>query len=213
MINITLPGLLVLTVLTWDRNRDWTNDLALYETEYQRGHHDSNILRLLTATNIRSRNYARVVKICDENEAARKKYYFNNFVYYCAVAYENQKRFEEAEQAYLLQIKHPPFRIEASLALAHFYVRQHRLHDAEKRFLAAVDWSEDPADKAMYMAEMILSLNPASRDQAIIARDFIRQALEHRPGWPKAEQMLQQLDKALQSIPATSVTENAQEPR
>jgi tetratricopeptide (TPR) repeat protein len=200
VVNFALPVLVLLTFLTWDRNADWASDLKLFETEYQKGYRGSNVLRILANTHLLAKNYARVVKICDENRGNEKlPNNANPYWVYCAIAYEHQNRIKEAEEAYLLQIGAPRIRIEASLALAHFYIRQKRRYDAEKHFLDAVNWSEDPADKALYMGEMIISLNPALRDQAVMARDYVREALRLRPGWRKAEIMLEGLDRVLNS--------------
>jgi hypothetical protein len=87
------------------------------------------------------------------------------------------------------------------MSLARFYTRHARPQDAEKRFMAAIDWSNDPADKALNMAEMLINLNPKSREQGIIAKGHLEEALRLRPGWAKAEIMLQKVEQALNSSP------------
>lgn len=89
------------------------------------------------------------------------------------------------------------------MSLARFYLRRARPLDAEKYFKSAIDWTNDPADKALKTAEMVLALNPKSKEQAIIAKGYIEQALHHRPGWDKAELMLKALEKALNSAQNT----------
>jgi len=197
VVNCALPVLVLLTFLSWDRNADWADDVTLFETEYLRNR-NSHLLRLLANTQLLAKNYERVVKICDENRGIKNRpLKDNSYWVYCAIAYEKENRIKEAEEAYLLQIGEPRIRIDASLALAHFYIRQNRRYEAEKHFLDAVNWSEDPADRAFYMGEMIISLNPAIRDQAVLARNYVREALRLRPGWRKAEIMLEGLDRAL----------------
>jgi len=197
----------VLTALTWDRNADWSSDLALYEAEYQMGNRGENTLRLVTSAQLAMRNTARVVTICDENRARQEKYSYSTFLIYCARAYEKENRFADAERTYLISVKNPSTRIGASLALANFYIRHGRPQDAEKQFKVAIDGADNPADKALYQAEMVLGLNPRSRKQGAVARGYIEEALRLRPGWREAESMLEVLDKALNSSPTDEINE------
>jgi hypothetical protein len=195
----SMPVLLVWTALSWDRNADWGSDVSLFETEYQLGSRDKNTLRLLTSAQLAGGNQARVVSICDENPEKQKKYASSSFVHYCALAYENQHRNDAAERAWLLQVGQTKTRIFASIALAHFHVRQGRRQDAARHYAAAIGWITDPADKAFYQAEMILTLHPKSRSQGIKARGYLEEALRLRPVWPEAESMLKAVDHAVQS--------------
>jgi len=193
-----LPALLALTVLTWNRNADWADDVTLLEADYKRGENTQpDVLRLLADALIAEKNYPRVVQICDENRKLQKRLVFTSFVYSCTVAYEKLGRFREAEQAYQLQIGYPRTRVLASVALARFYLRQNRPQDAEKQFQNAIDWSQDPAEKALYRGEMIISLGPLTFEQLSIARGYVAEALNLRPGWSNAEAMLKRLDKLL----------------
>lgn len=209
VVNSVMPVLLVLTLLTWDRNADWADDITLFETDYRQGRNPNHdILRLLTDALAQANKHARVVEICDENLKLQKRHVKSSINYHCAVAYEKQHRLKAAERAYLAQIEYPRTRVLASAALAHFYLRQNRQQDAEKRFLDVIDWSEDPAEKALYRGEMIVSLYPYRREQLSMARSYLREALRLRPGWSKAENMLHNLDRALgysnSSIPPDS---------
>jgi len=197
VLNCVLPVLLVLTIVTWDRNADWANDRKLYETEYERGYHGAHILRLLTSTYIREEDYANAARICDENWKMQASTRNTSFPYYCSIAYEHQNRIEAAERVYRLQIDFPRTRVLASRAFANFYVRQNRPKDAVKHFVNAINWSEDPAVKAFYTAEMMLALNPGNREQLALARSKIQEALRLRPGWEEAEQKLKELNRIL----------------
>ncbi len=210
MARIALPVLLVLTGLTWARNADWRSDVSLFGVEYLRGHRDVNTLRWMTGAHLSARNFARVVKICDDNLAKQEEYGNSTFVQSCASAYEQQHRFKEADRAHLYAIEHKQTRVAASMSLAHFYLRHGRKADAKKRFLDAIDWSKDPAEKALNTAEMIIALNPRNREQEIAAKGYIEDALQHRPGWSKAETMLLNIEKALDSSPTLQIPE---EPR
>jgi tetratricopeptide (TPR) repeat protein len=199
LLRITLPVLLLLTGLTWARNAEWRSDVALFGVEYERSRPNANTLRWLTGAHVRARNFARVVQICDDNQAKQEKYGYSTYVQSCATAYEHQRRFEDAERAHLHAIEYKSTRIAASMSLARFYLRHARPLDAEKRFTAAIAWTTDPADKALSTAEMIISLNPNNREQAVIAKGYIEEALQLRPGWPKAETMLAAVEMALAS--------------
>ena len=205
LVGIGIPILVVLIAVTWDRNMEWASEATLFETEYQRGDRTLSTLRLLTAAQLTAKNQARVVEICDENQEKQEKYALSKFVHYCAIAYEHQHRYEEAERAHLLRTDHPKVKVNASIDLARFYIRLERFRDAEKYFNTAIERSNDAAQKALYEAEMILSLNPKSRKQGIVARTYIIEALRIRPGWTQAESMLKSLDHAL-NRPATRET-------
>ncbi len=195
-----MPVLLVLTALTWERNADWLSEVSLFEAEYQQGNRGESTLRLLTAAHLNARNEARIVEICDENPGKLEEYAASKFVYYyCAVAYEDQRRYKEAEHAYLLAIEHRKTRTDAGVRLARFYLRQGRRQDAEKQFTAVIDSSDDPADKALYQGEMIVTFNRNNRKQVTRARGYIEEALRLRPGWSKAESMLKAVNKVLNS--------------
>ena len=172
---------------------------TLFETEYQRGNRGKKVLRMLTTGHLANNNPVRVVNICDENSKQQEMY--REFANNCGVAYESQRRYEEAERAYQYSIGHHAARVSGSVLLARFYIRQRRFQDAEKHFIAAVDWSDDPADKALYKGEMIASVNPGSRRQATVARGYVEEALRLRPEWSKAELMLKKIDKMLNSSP------------
>jgi len=205
VVNCVMPLLLVLTALTWDRNADWSDDVTLLENDYRNGgNRQGDVLRLLTDALIHEKNYARVVQICDENWKLQELYVTNSFVLSCTIAYEKQHRFKEAERAYHLQIGYPRTRVLASAALARFYVRQKRPREAQQQFLNAIDWSEDPADKAFYRSEMIVRLGPVTFEQLSIARGYAEEAVRLRPDWPKAEAMLKRLDKLVGSHAPTN---------
>jgi len=197
VLNALLPALLVLTILTWDRNAEWASDRKLFETEYERGYHGNHILRLLTSTYIRENDYENAARICDENWDAQASTRNTSFPYYCSIAYEHQNRIEAAERVYRLQIEFPRTRVLASRAFAKFYVRQNRPKDALRHFINAINWSKDPAIKAFYTAEMMLALNPGNREQLELARSRIQEALRLRPEWEEAEEKLRELNRIL----------------
>jgi len=197
LIGITMPVLLVLTAVNWDRNADWISEASLFEREYQRGQRDIHTLRWVASANLTARNFGRVVKICDESLEMQEKNGNSTFVQTCSSAYESQGRIEEAIRAHQFAIGRKSTRIPASMSLARLYIRYDRPADAEKQFKNAIAWTEDPADKALFTAEMIIALNPRGREQGIIARGHVEEALSLRPGWPEAERMLQVLDRAL----------------
>ena len=192
-----VPILLVLAALTLDRNMDWRSEVSLFENEYQRGNRGSATLRWVAAAYLKTRNFAWVVQMCDDNLDKQELYGDSSFVESCATAYEQQQRNEEAERAYFYAIAKKKTRAAASMALARFYLRHARPQDAEKQFIAAIEWSDDPADKALNTAEKVINLNPNSREHGILARRYIKEALDLRPGWAKAEKMLQAVERAL----------------
>ncbi|MSQ98512.1 MAG: hypothetical protein EXR85_04335 [Xanthomonadales bacterium] len=202
---IALPVLLVLTAVTWARNTDWRSEASLFGADYKRGLRAEATLRWMTSAHLKAGNFAWVVKICDDNLAKQEEYGGSAYVQSCASAYERQHRYEEAERAHLYAIDKRNTRVAASMSLAHFYLRRARPLDAEQRFKAAIDWSGDPADKALNTAEMIIALNPNNREQAIAARGYIEDALQHRPGWPKAETMLKAIAKGLNTSPILQI--------
>ena len=205
VVSFGMPVLLLLAGLTWERNADWVSDVSLFEAEYQLGDRGKILLRMLTSAHLFAGNMERIVTICDENTASQEEYAHSKFVYYCAIAYENQNRNAAAERAYLLAIGDSSLQISIRVALANFYIRQERRQDAAKYFVSVIDLSDDPADKALYSGEMIISLFPRSRKQLTKARGYIEEALRLRPGWPKAEFMLKGVNTALNSSPGQTI--------
>jgi len=61
--------LFVLIPVTWARNAEWSNEIALFESDYSRGVHTGYLLRLLTAAHLRENNFKRVIEICETQRA------------------------------------------------------------------------------------------------------------------------------------------------
>jgi Tfp pilus assembly protein PilF len=201
---LAMPVVLFLTALTLDRNADWANEIALFGTEYERGKRNGFNLRLVTSAYMGVKDYARVVELCDENLSVQKKDGGSSFVENCAFAYESQQRLAEAERAHRFAIRFRSTRVASSMSLARFYIRHGRPEDAAKEFSAAIDWSHDPAAKALYSAEMIMSLYPGNRERWIEAKGLLEEALDLKPGWPQAESLLKAVNSELNSIPESA---------
>jgi len=191
--------LFLLTPVTWARNTDWSNEIKLFESDYRRGVHTSNLLRLLTAAHLRENNLNRVIKICEAQRAEQK--IFGSFSTHCASAYSYSGRHEEAEQAYLVGTQYKSSRSLAHSNLAQHYMRQGRWQDAKIQFEMAIEVEENPADKAYHTGYMLVHLYTNDRDKLLEARGYFEEALRLQPRLRTAQSWLNRLNQALGEVP------------
>ncbi len=153
--------LFVMIPVTWARNAEWSNEITLFESDYNHGIHTSEVLRLLTAAHLREGNLHRIIEICDEQPANQKVY--GMFSTQCASAYSNARRYDDAERAYLMGTQHKQSRTMAHTNLAQHYLSQGRWEDARIQFEKAVKVADNPADKAFNTGNMLIHLYPGDR--------------------------------------------------
>ena len=194
---LVMPIVLVLAVLTWERNADWGSEITLFEAEYRAGDPDVNALRLLTSVHQNRKNWDRIIAICDREVEMQEANGDSVFTRTCATTYERRNRLAEAERAWQYATGFKKTRVTASKALGHFYLRHGRPNEADQQYLAAIEWSDDPAEKALNQADRLLRMYPGDTDAAVKAGEYLEEALRYRPDWVNAKRMLRRVEKIL----------------
>jgi tetratricopeptide (TPR) repeat protein len=194
-----LLSLFLLIPVTWARNADWSNEITLFESDYNRGVHTAYLLRLLTAAHLRENNFNRVIEICEAQHVEQK--IFGSFSTHCASAFSYSGRHDEAEQAYLVGTQFKGSRRLAHSNLAQHYMRQGRWDDAKIQFEKAVEVEKNPANKAHFTGYMLVHLYPSNREMLMEARSYFEEALRLQPHLDIAQTWLNRVTQALGDVP------------
>lgn len=192
-------AVLLLTPLTWARNADWSDEVALLEHDYRHGVRDWASLRLLTAAHLLERNYQRVMEVCRANENTRRK--FGQLSVHCGTAYALSGDAQGAEQAFRDATEHTSSRTRAHSNLARLYVSQGRRDEAQAQFKRAIETEENPASRAYREGLMLVQLYPEDRARLFEARAHFAEALRLQPRLELAISALQQVDRDLERLP------------
>ena len=194
-----LLALFLLAPVTWARSAEWSNEIALFESDYSHGVHTGYLLRLVTAAHLREKNYKRVIEICEDQRTEEKK--DGMFSTHCATAYSYSGRLEEAERAYLEGTRHEESGRLARSNLALHYLRHGRWQDAKIQFEKAVEVEKDPANKAYYTGYMLVHLYTSDHEKLREARGYFEEALRLQPRLVIAQSWLNRVNQALGETP------------
>jgi tetratricopeptide (TPR) repeat protein len=179
---------------TWKRNTLWADEVALFESDFSKGNHDSVLLGYLAGIQLEARNEGRVLELCDAFlEQASRSFSMDLS---CGIVYARSDRPDEAEKAFLMAIRLPGSGWPAYRRLASLYLRQGRPGEAEALLDRAVQEESDPALKAFKRGYMLMTLfrdDPEAQRQA--TREF-RRALELNPRLHIVRSWLPRLERA-----------------
>lgn len=194
----TLPILVLLAALCWERNSEWASEVNLFETEYQQGHRGLKTLSLLVSSHNKEERFDRVVQICDENmdQIAGAVRLVNT----CAVAYSKLQRMDDAIAAFELLAGQENSWIDARLSLVSIYIAQGNRQKAADQYVDIINRVEEPERKELYKGDLLVSLFPKNRERLMMAKQHYQVALKLKPGWEAAEDRLTQLEKMISSI-------------
>jgi tetratricopeptide (TPR) repeat protein len=197
---ITLPLLVVLAALSWDRNADWSSEINLFETEYNAGHRGYQETRLLIARHHLEGHSRRITQICDENPGlvATRVRTTNT----CVVAYTRFGRYDEAIAAFQAAAAHSDNWIEARINLARMYIGLGRLQEGADQFKAVVDGVDSPALKEIYTGDFLMTLYPKNRARLNQARAHYNRALKLDPDLASMQERLDAVDQLLEELTA-----------
>lgn len=209
---LSLPVIVLLAALCWERNSQWSSELNLFETEYYQGHRGYHTVRLMVSSYHKQGNARRVAQICDENSE-----YFERSIKIaktCAANYVVLKRPEDAIAALETTGKDEELWIQARTSLATIYVALREMQKAADLYVEIVNGVEAPEEKEMYKGDLHVTIYGKNREKLLVARKHYQNALEIRPGWKPAEQRLTVLDKLLADMEAATERESpAVDPR
>jgi tetratricopeptide (TPR) repeat protein len=189
----------LLTPITWARNADWSDEVALLEHDYRHGVRTRASLRLLTAAHLLERNHARVVEVCRAN--AQEQQRSGQLNVHCGTAFAMAGDPQRAERSFLDAIEDPASRTRAHSNLARLYLTQGRRDEARAQFELAIETEDNPATRAYRQGLMLARLYPEERGKLLEARAHFEEALRLQPRLALAIDALEQVDRDLARLP------------
>ena len=204
---LSLPVLVLLAALCWERNNQWSSNLNLFETEYAQGYRGQDTLRILLSAHNMQGNTRRVVQICEENPQAFK--FSVKLANTCAVAFMSVQRTDDAIAAIKIAAEQPNQWIKARISLAAIYIAQREHQKAADLYAEIVNGVEEPEKKEMYKGDLYVTVFKKSRTNLLLAQKHYLIAAELRPGWRPVEKRLAAVEVLLAEMDEST----GQEPR
>ena len=187
--------LLLFGVGTHVRNEAWHSNLALFEAEYAAAPESGETLRLLTGAYLGKKDYDAVVGLCDKHLAAhRNNPKFNN---HCGAAYDQARRYDDAETAYLAATASGDIGSVPFVNLGRLYLRLNRWAAAKDAFEKGVAAEDNPARKHLRRGHMLTRLYPGDRQKLTEAKAEFETALSLQPGLGTARTWLSRVNRSL----------------
>jgi len=189
----------LLTPLTWARNAEWSNEIALLEHDYRHGMRRKSALEALTAELLLTANFARAIEVCRENEKllTRSGYLSLN----CGTAYTISGDLQRAEQSYLAGTKDDTRRAMVFTSLTYMYAAQGRSDKVRFQLEKAIESEENPATRAYLRGLLLKRLSPRDRSRLLEARAHFEEALRLQPRFSLAATALRDVNRALERLP------------
>jgi hypothetical protein len=190
----------LLTPLTWARNADWSNEIALLEHDHRHGGVlKAAALEGFTAGLVGQGNYIRAGEICREYKTllGESGYLSMN----CGTAYAMSGDLNRAEQAYLEATKDDTSRARAFSNLTYLYASQGRHDEAGIRLEKAIESEQKPATRAYLRGLRLMRLYPVDRARLLEARAHFEEALRLQPRFAAASNTLETVNRSLKRLP------------
>jgi len=190
----------LLTPLTWARNADWSDDIALLEHDYRHGGVlKSAALEGFTAGLVMEGNYIRAVEICREYKTLPRKSGYLNMN--CGTAYAMSGDPNRAEQSYFDATKDDASRARAFSNLTYLYVVQGRHKEAGVQLEMAIESEKNPATRAYLRGLLLIRLYPDDRARLLEARAHFEEGLRLQPRFALAINALEAVNRSLEHLP------------
>ncbi len=190
----------VLMPLTWSRNADWASDILLFETDYQKLRNKSPILNTLLAAQLREKNNARAVELCDAH--LQRDGSLNDLGTHCGSAYGQVGRYKDAERAFLSVGRRPLATSFAHFNLAMMYLHLGRRIEAEEQVGLAIKGEAKTFLRKYFEAVALIQMHPTERSSLLAARTLLMEALELQPQHAESREELEALNRKLSEAPA-----------
>lgn len=188
----TMPVILLLAAVTWDRNHDWRSELLLFETEYQHGYRGANTVRLILFASQATEQTGRVAEICSENEEIMLERGKTALV--CASAFQKSGGLEDAKRFFLAVAEMDDTWLEGRLMLGNLLIDTGQKQKGADEFVYIINRLEDPAQKELYKGILYIKLYPNSRSRLEEAQAYFEKALELDPELDAVELWMEQVD-------------------
>jgi hypothetical protein len=189
----------LLTSLTWARNADWSDDIALLEHDYLYVILKPKSLEGLTAGHVVKGNYIRAVEVCRENEQSLSKSGYLSLN--CGTAYTLSGDLHRAEQAYLGATKDKASRARAFSNLTYMYIVQGRPDKVSVQLERAIESEKNPATRAYLRGLLLIRLYPGDRTRLLEAQTYFEEGLRLQPRFVLAIQALKAVNRSLERLP------------
>ena len=189
----------LLTPLTWARNADWSDEIALLEHDYRHGVLNSASLQALTAGLVVKGNYIRAVEVCRENEKSRRKSGYLSLN--CGAAYAMAGDLHRAIQAYLKATEDDVSRARALSNLSYLYITLGRRDEARVQLEKAIESEKKPATRAYLSGLLLIRLYPDDRAHLLEARAHFEEGLRLLPRFTLAINALEEVNRSLERLP------------
>jgi len=189
----------LLTSLTWARNADWSDDIALLEHDYLYVILKPKSLEALTAGHVVKGNYIRAVEVCRENEQSLSKSGYLSLN--CGTAYAMSGNLTRAEQAYLEATKDKASRARAFSNLTYMYIVQGRPDKVSAQLEKAIESEKNPATRAFLKGLLLIRLYPGDRTRLLEAQTYFEEGLRLQPRFGLAIQTMEQVNRSLERLP------------
>jgi tetratricopeptide (TPR) repeat protein len=178
----------LLGTLTWQRNWDWRDDVALWEHDVAVAPANGVAWMQLTTKLLNRGDAARVVALCGEHlpdVQPENGQFLNN----CGLAAKSLERFDEAERMFRRAIAiGEGTNVYANLG--GLLARQGRLAEAEQVFEEAMARETSEAMRQVRRGQMLVIVHP---ERVAEARAAFEEALRIQPGFKPAESWLARL--------------------
>jgi tetratricopeptide (TPR) repeat protein len=194
----TLPLIVILTALSWERNADWGSEILLFETEYERWNDNPHALRLLVAAHFEEGHFDRVRAICRAETPSQQQH--ARFANTCALAFVKSRELEQAVQSFEWAAEDQQIRPEAYRNLTQIHAALGQPRAAAKYYAKLVELTDDPALEAYLKGEMFSRLGGNNVEQLETAVLYLQQALQLKPDFPRAQELLDQTIARLESL-------------
>lgn len=194
----TLPVVVLLAALSWERNADWGSEILLFETEYSRTKDNPHTIRLLVSAHVDAGHFDRVRDICRAETAAQQQVAI--FANTCAFAFVGSRDLDMAVQSFEWAAQDNRIRPEAYSNLAKIHAARGQPQIAANYYAKLMELTEDPALKAYLQGEMFSRLGGNNAWQLQTAIHYLQQALRLKPDFPAAQELLDETQARLSSL-------------
>ena len=194
-----MTAAVLLTPLTWARNSEWASTVRLAQSDYQKGRREGKNLKVLVTALFFDGELARAKQLCDKHAEALPRNWSLSAT--CGQVYENLKRYDKAEKAYLLALNHDRGKASAHYSLANLYLHTNRSDQAKEQFEQAIAKEKQHFMKELLSAEMLMRLYPTRKPELLEAKDHLDRALQLQPQFHHAQTRLNDLNEMLEALP------------
>ena len=195
VVAVALPLVLLLSVLCWERNYEWSSEIMLFETEYSLGNNGLAIIRILASAHLLEGRYSRITDICDENDS--KIQASGKLASTCAVAYLNTNRLEDAIRALEYSLEDKETWLKSRVALAKLEIQRGNRQEGANHFTYIINRLEKPYQKEFFKGLLYFHVYPNSPKYLQVARTHLETALQLNPEMKAAQQWIEYVDGIL----------------